>query len=75
MKNLASIPSQRKIKHMSNNELVASFRRLTKALAVSKLADRYDVTLERVYNAVNLELKTRNIEIQHPELGDDNHDE
>jgi hypothetical protein len=69
-RNLAALPGIRKIQTMSDPELVRTVRRLTKDLAVTKLANQGvpDPKLVRLMYEARSQVQKRKLTIHHPEF-------
>lgn len=71
-RNIASVPGSRKIHNMSNPQLVACIRRLSREQVVYKLKnDGRDSPTAHLLRAAIAEAKRRHLIINHPEHIDD----
>lgn len=72
---MASLPGTRKIQNMSNPQLVASIRRLSREHVVYKLKnDGRDPPTAHLLRAALAEAKRRHLTINHPEYANDDPD-
>lgn len=75
MKTMASLPGSRKIQNMSNPQLVASIRRLSREQVIYKLKNNgRDPPTTYLLHSALAEAKRRHLIINHPEYVDDNPD-
>ncbi len=71
----ASVPGPRKIQYMSNPQLIASIRRLSREHVIYKLKnDGRDPPTAHLLRAALAEAERRHLTINHPEYVDDDPD-